>query len=111
MQLTYKYEKHELCKAGKMNVIKERSAIEWRVGQDITHEAGKNWVLFCVEFNTHGTDETLQFNIIITLSVSSGSATGTVHELVEITPTQEPRFYSIFMRDTCCEVGLSMYAM
>ena len=33
-----------------MNVIMERSAIEWRVGQDITHEAGKNWVLFCVEF-------------------------------------------------------------
>ena len=33
-----------------MNVIKERSAIEWQVGQDITHEVGKNWVLFYVEF-------------------------------------------------------------
>ena len=33
-------------------------------------------------------DETLQCDIIIALSVSSGSATGKVHELVEITPTQ-----------------------
>ena len=32
-------------------------------------------------------DATLQFNITITLSVSSGSATGTVHEQLEITPT------------------------
>ena len=33
-------------------------------------------------------DEILQCDIIIALSVSSGSATGTVLELLEITPTQ-----------------------
>ena len=32
-------------------------------------------------------DETLQFDITIALSVSSGSATGTVHGQVKITPT------------------------
>ena len=53
-------------------------------------------------------DETLQFNIIISLSVSSGSATGTVHELVEITHTQ---VYCIFMIDTCCEVVLFIYSI
>ena len=47
---------------------------------------------------------TLQFNIIIALSVSSGSATGTVHELVT-------QVYCIFMMDTCCEVSLSVYSM
>ena len=49
-------------------------------------------------------DATLQFNIIITLSVSSGSATGTVHELVT-------QVCCIFMMDTCCEVSLSVYSM
>jgi len=53
-------------------------------------------------------DETLQFNIIISLSVSSGSATGTVHELVEITHTQ---VNCIFMIDTCCEVVLFIYSI
>ena len=32
-----------------MIVIKEKSAIERQVGQDITHEAGKNWVLLWVK--------------------------------------------------------------
>ena len=53
-------------------------------------------------------DETLQFNIIIQLSFSSGSATGTVHEQLKISPTQ---VYCTFMIDTCCEVVLSMYSM
>ena len=33
-----------------MNVITERSAIECRVSQDITHEAGANRILFSVKF-------------------------------------------------------------
>ena len=53
-------------------------------------------------------DETLQFNIITALSVSSGSATGTVLELLEITHTQ---VYCTFMIDTCCEVVLFIYSI
>ena len=45
-------------------------------------------------------DATLQFNITIALSVSSGSATGTVHGRVKITTTQ-------YLYDRCCEVILS----
>ena len=44
-------------------------------------------------------DATLQFNITIALSVSSGSATGTVHKQLKITPTQ----CTVHLIDRCCE--------
>ena len=52
-----------------------------------------------IQFLLTPADATFEFNITITLSVSSGSATGTVHGRVKITTTQQ-RVYCIFMMDT-----------
>ena len=48
---------------------------------------------------------TFQYDIIISLSVSSDSATGTVHEQLNIIRCP------LHCLDTCCEVVLSKYSM
>ena len=70
-----------------------------------TVDEGDFMVLLTIQLQLTPPEATLQYNIIIiSLSVSSDSATGTVHELVT-------QVYCIFMMDTCCEVSLSVYSM
>ena len=71
-------------------------------------DEGNSAIPLTVQLQLTPPGATLQYDIFISLSVSSGSATGTVHELVEMTPTQ---VYCIFMIDTFCEVVLCIYSM
>ena len=62
-----------------------------------TVDEGNSMTPLTIQLQLTPADEALLFDIIITLSVSSGSATGTVHEQLKITPTQ---VYCTFMIDT-----------
>ena len=53
-----------------------------------TVDEGNSMAPLTIQLLLTPADAILRFNIIVTLSVSSGSATGTVHGRVKITPTQ-----------------------
>ena len=70
-----------------------------------TVDEGDSAIPLTVQLQLTPSGATLQNDTIISLSVSSGSAKGTVHEQLNIIRC------TLHCLDTCCEVVLSKYSM